>query len=225
MKLTKDVRLLLAGGALLLLFCLLTVLLLTVDIRPVGPLGSEVGLAGLNEAAFSALGTSGVFSDIGELCGLLALLAVGAAALFGAVSLIRTRSLRRLDRGLLLLGGFYAALLALYVLFEVAVVNCRPVLQEGVLEASYPSSHTMLAVFAFLGGWLFARRYLAGRRAADVALGTTAALLSLITALSRLLAGVHWLTDVIGALLLSGALLCFFAALLCRLDARTRDFR
>ena len=225
MKSKKDLRLLLAGGVLLLLFCLLTVLLLTVDVRPVGPLGSEVGLAGLNAAAFSALGTSETFLEIGELLGLFALFVVGGAALFGIVSLVRVRSLRRIDRGLLLLGGFYAILLALYVLFEVAVLNYRPVMTGGVLEASYPSSHTMLAVFVFIGGWLFARRYLAGRRAADVALGTTAALLSLITALSRLLAGVHWLTDVIGALLLSGALLCFFAALLCRLDARTRDFR
>lgn len=225
MKSKKDLRLLLAGGVLLLLFCLLTVLLLTVDVRPVGPLGSEVGLAGLNAAAFSALGTSETFLEIGELLGLFALFVVGGAALFGIVSLVRVRSLRRIDRGLLLLGGFYAILLALYVLFEVAVLNYRPVMTGGVLEASYPSSHTMLAVFVFIGGWLFARRYLAGRRAADIALGAVALVFSLATALSRLLAGVHWLTDILGGLLLSGALVCFFAALLCRLDARARDFR
>lgn len=225
MKSKKEKRLLLAGGVLLLLFCLLTVLLLTVDVRPVGPLGSEVGLAGLNAAVFSALGTSETFLEIGELLGLFALFVVGGAALFGIVSLVRVRSLRRIDRGLLLLGGFYAILLALYVLFEVAVLNYRPVMTGGVLEASYPSSHTMLAVFVFIGGWLFARRYLAGRRAADIALGAVALVFSLATALSRLLAGVHWLTDILGGLLLSGALVCFFAALLCRLDARARDFR
>ena len=224
MKLKKEKSVLLVGGLLLLLFCLLTVLLLTVDVRPVGPEGSEVGLAGVNAAVFSALGTSAVFYELGETLGLLSLLVVGVAVLFGAVSLIRRRSLRRVDRGLLLLGGFYAAVLALYALFEVAVVNCRPVLLEGVLEASYPSSHTMLAVFVFMSGWLYARRYLAGRRAADIALGTTAALLSLATALFRLLAGVHWLTDVLGGLLLSGALVCFFFALLCRMDAKERGF-
>ncbi|MBO7293269.1 MAG: phosphoesterase PA-phosphatase, partial [Clostridia bacterium] len=134
MKLKKEKSVLLVGGLLLLLFCLLTVLLLTVDVRPVGPEGSEVGLAGVNAAVFSALGTSAVFYELGETLGLLSLLVVGVAVLFGAVSLIRRRSLRRVDRGLLLLGGFYAAVLALYALFEVAVVNCRPVRLEGVLE-------------------------------------------------------------------------------------------
>ncbi|MBO7293306.1 MAG: phosphatase PAP2 family protein, partial [Clostridia bacterium] len=219
------VRLFLAGGILLLLFCLLTVLLLTVDVRPVGPLGSEVGLSGLNAAVFSALGTSETFLEIGELLGLFALLVVGGTALFGAVSLVRVRSIRRIDRGLLLLGGFYAAVLALYGLFEVAVVNCRPVMTDGVLEASYPSSHTMLAVFVFVSGWLYARRYLAGHRAADIALGAAAFLLSALTALSRLLAGVHWLTDVLGGLLLSLALVLFYAALLCRIGAKGRGSR
>lgn len=224
MKLTRDKRLLLAGGILLLLFCLLTVLLLTVDVRPVGPLGSEVGLAGLNAAAIEALGTSAVFYDLGEVLGLLSLLVVGAAALLGAILLIRTRSLLRVDRALLLLGGFYAAVLALYALFEVAVVNFRPVLEGGVLEASYPSSHTMLAVFVFMSGWLYARRHLAGRAAASRALGIVAVLLSLATGLFRLLAGVHWLTDVLGGLLLAGALVLLYAALLCRMDAKEREF-
>ena len=221
---TRDKRLLLAGGILLLLFCLLTVLLLTVDVRPVGPLGSEVGLGGLNAAVFSALGTSEVFYDLGEVLGLLSLLVVGAAALLGAVSLIRMRSLLRVDRALLLLGGFYVAVLALYALFEVAVVNFRPVLEGGVLEASYPSSHTMLAVFVFMSGWLYARRHLAGRPAADIALGIAAVLLSLATGLFRLLAGVHWLTDVLGGLLLAGALVLLYAALLCRMDTKGRGF-
>ena len=225
MKLKKDVRLLLFVGVLLLLFCLLTVLLLTVDVRPVGPLGSEVGLATLNAAVFSALGTSEVFAEIGELLGLFALLVMGGAALFGAVSLLRVRSLRRIDRGLLLLGGSYVLLLALYLLFEVVVVNCRPILADGALEASYPSSHTMLAVFVFLSGRLYARRYLGAQRAADIALGATAVALSLLTALSRLLAGVHWLTDILGGLLLSLALLCFFAALLRRFDGKGRASR
>ena len=225
MKLTKDVRLFLAGGILLLLFCLLTVLLLTVDVRPFGPLGSEVGLSGLNAAVFSALGTSETFLEIGELLGLFALLVVGGTALFGAVSLVRVRSIRRIDRGLLLLGGFYATVLALYALFEVVVLNCRPVMTDGVLEASYPSSHTMLAVFVFVSGWLYARRYLAGHRAADIALGAAAFLLSALTALSRLLAGVHWLTDVLGGLLLSLALVLFYAALLCRIGAKGRGSR
>ena len=96
---------------------------------------------------------------------------------------------------------------------------------DGVLEASYPSSHTMLAVFVFVSGWLYARRYLAGHRAADIALGAAAFLLSALTALSRLLAGVHWLTDVLGGLLLSLALVLFYAALLCRIGAKGRGSR
>ena len=71
-------------------------------------------------------------------------------AALGAMQLIKRKSIFAVDRSILLLGGFYLSVIAVFLFFEVAVVNYRPLLIENVLEASYPSSTTMLSVFVFV---------------------------------------------------------------------------
>ena len=50
------------------------------------------------------------------------------------------------DFSILILGGFYIVVAGLFLFFEICVVNYRPVLIEGILEASYPSSTTLLVL-------------------------------------------------------------------------------
>ena len=131
---------------LLAAFALWTAAVCLVDVQPIGPLGSGVGFAALN-GWFHSL--TGVHLRLYDLTDLLSVIPLGLCAAFGILGLcqwVRRRSLRRVDRDLLLLGGFYLSVSAFFVAFEWFPVNFRPVLSEGRLEASYPSSTTLLVL-------------------------------------------------------------------------------
>ena len=129
-------------------------------------------------------------------------------ALLALVQLIRKKSLRGVDGDLWALAAFYVLLGACYVAFEKYVVNYRPILVDGVLEASYPSSHTMLTT-AMLGMAIVQMR----KRVRGKALrGLIDVVLGAAIAVGRLMSGVHWLTDIIGGLLLGFALVALYDA-------------
>ena len=135
-----------AGAAWLMAFALWTWAVCAVDVRPIGPEGSSVGLAAMN-GWFHRV--TGVHMALYVLTDWLSLIPVGFAAgfaLLGLAQWIRRKKLKQVDISLLALGGFYMAVMAAYVVFETVVINRRPVLIEGVLEASYPSSTTMLVI-------------------------------------------------------------------------------
>lgn len=129
---------------LLAAFALWTWAVSRVDVLPIGPQGSAVGFASVNRRFHQF---TGVHWGIYTLTDWLGLIPIATAALFGLLGLcqwVRRKSLRKVDPSLFLLAGFYGAVMAAYVLFEIFPVNYRPVLIEGVLEASYPSSTTLL---------------------------------------------------------------------------------
>lgn len=142
----------LAAAVVLLLFVLFTVCLTGVDVRPVGPENSYVGFASLNDWVFKHIGTSEIWDKITDV---IALLAMALAAVFAGTGLwqwIKGKSLKAVDPCLIVLGIFYIMMVAFYVAFEFIVINYRPVLVDGALEASYPSSHTFVALFIFFSG-------------------------------------------------------------------------
>ena len=215
MRMKKDTRtaLVLTGAA--LLFILLVKL---VDVREIGPDGSSVGFAALNSAVWEALGVKLLWYDISQALGYLAILVCLFFAALGAYQLIREKSLKKVDRHFLALGALYAVTMVLYVLFDKIAVNYRPVLENGVLEPSYPSSHTMLALVSFgSAAWMIGKYYAEKKPRLIV----TAALLALmvLAVVTRLLSGFHWLTDILGGLLTAGALLAWFVCLCRRIDA------
>ncbi|MBR5287274.1 MAG: phosphatase PAP2 family protein [Clostridia bacterium] len=132
-------------------------------------------------------------------------------ALLGLWQWIRRKSLLRVDGSLLALGGFYLIVMAAYVFFEVFVVNFRPVLINGALEASYPSSTTVLVLCVMSTSAMQLRSRIkrqALRRAAVLLI----AAFSFFMIAGRMLCGVHWLSDIIGGALLSAALVMLYAA-------------
>jgi len=199
------------AGICAVLFLVLTVLVLTVDVRPIGPEGSSIGLAALNGGVFALLGASGIWYEISELLGYIALGTMAFFAGLGAVQLIRRRSLRSVDRDILLMGLCYGVMLGLYILFELVVINCRPILVEGMLEASFPSSHTMLAAAVLGSAAVWAGRHYGGGLRKVVQL--LCAVIALLTAVGRLLSGMHWFTDILAGLLLAAALVLGYAGL------------
>ena len=209
------------AGALLAAFLILTLLLTCVDVRFAGESGAEVGFATLNEAVFDALGQNELCSKASELCGILMLAAVGAFGVTGLVQVIRRKGILRADKELYVMAGGLVLLAAVYVLFEVVVINCRPVLDEGELAASYPSSHTMLAV-AVAGMGMAYLQIRAKKGALAYTLYGLLNVASVATVVLRLLSGVHWLTDIIGGVLL-GLVITFVYLAVCTYMAHKKE--
>ena len=206
------------------LFGIVLILVRTVDVAAIGPSGTSVGLSGLNRAVQEGIGVDLRLYDVTQILGYLAIALALAFACVGLAQLIRRKRVRNVDRGILALGGLYAALAVLYAFFEKAVVNYRPILLPGEAapEASFPSSHTMLACVIFGSAALLAGRCV--RRAPlRRALAVLCWLLAAATVLLRLASGVHWLTDILGGVLLSGALLSLYAAAAAKETDRTED--
>ena len=207
-------NLLLAGIVTLAAFLLWALLIQTVDVQPVGQEGTDVGFATLN-VWFHNL--TGVHMNIYTLTDWLGFVPIAICLFFGGVGLvqlIKRKSFRKVDTDILLLGGYYIIVICGYLLFEMIPINYRPILIEGVLEASYPSSTTLL-VLSVIPTLVFQ----ANRRVKDTswrnAVNVPAILFALFMVSGRTVAGVHWLTDIIGAILLSTALYLFYRACVC----------
>lgn len=203
---------LIIGFSLLAVFVVFTVLVSVVDVKPIGRQGSDVGFAAANETFRDFTGYRESLYDFTEILGYLFLVPIAAFGLLGLYQLIKRKSLLKVDRDILLLGCFYAVLLAAYVLFEKLVINYRPEFAgETALEPSYPSSHTLLfgGVMATAVMQLLKRiRNSAAKRIAVCA----AVVATVLVVLGRLFSGVHWLTDIIGGVILGTALVWLYYA-------------
>ena len=201
-----------AALALFILFVVFTVIVRKVDVRNIGPQGTPVGLASINGPVSEAIGYSNFWYKATQLLGYLALLVCAAFAAAGVVQLIKRKNVLKLSPEIPALGVFYMVVIMFYAFFEFVIINCRPVLTDGELEASYPSSHTMLAVCVFVTAAIALRRLLPEKKRLTLAAGCLFAVLTAVTVVGRALSGVHWITDIVGAMILSCSLIVFFRA-------------
>lgn len=199
-------------------FTLWTVLICIVDVKPIGPGGSTVGFATVNQFVHDLTGVHMTLYTITDWLGLVPLLFAMGFAFLGLLQWIRRKKLTRVDRSILLLGGFYLATMAAYVFFENVVVNYRPVLIDGFLEASYPSSTTMLAMCVMPTAIMqFHTRIKNNRLRQCTDILMTVFILFMVV--GRLISGVHWFTDIVGGILLSTGLVLLYRAI-ADLDAK-----
>lgn len=205
---SKNKENLLKTGFLFLLFVLFTLIVKYVGLSPIGPEKSEVGLAFINEWFHNLFGFNNIFYKLSKYLGYFPFLFVLFYGCLGLKQLIDKKSLKKVDKKIIYLGCFYVLMGLFYIFFEKVIINYRPVLLEGDLEASYPSSHTILAVCICISSIIMNRYYLKKDLLKYVNVSTV--VLMLLIVVGRLFSGVHWLTDIVGGLLLSSALCYLF---------------
>ena len=198
--------------ALFAAFALWTAAVCRVDVRAIGPGGSSVGFAAMNGWVHGLTGVHMALYTLMDWLGLVPLCFVLCFALTGLVQLLRRKSFSAVDRGLLALGVCYALTAAAYLLFEICVVNYRPVLIDGRLEASYPSSTMLLAVCVLPTAAMELRARLAEAAVRRlIPAGLIALTVFMVTA--RLVSGVHWASDIIGGVLFGAGVVRLYRAL------------
>jgi undecaprenyl-diphosphatase len=115
------------------------------------------------------------------------------------------------DYDLFVLGGFYMVVMTVYLFFEMVTVNYRPVLIEGILETSYPSSTTLLVLCVMptaLMQWNQRMKNAMGKRWVSGLI----VVFTIFMVAGRLISGVHWFTDIVGGALLSAGLVMMYYA-------------
>ena len=202
---------LLAATMLLAAFVGWTVLVRHVDVRPIGPRGSSVGLSSVNGWFHALTGVHMWLYVLTDWLGLVPIVVAFGFAMLGLVQWIKRKNILRVDADLFVLGTFYIAVMAAYLVFETVVINYRPIEIEGFLEASYPSSTTLLTACVMSTAMMQANARIQSRWLRRVVMGIACAF-SCFMVIGRLLSGVHWVSDIVGGLLLSAALVLLYAA-------------
>lgn len=197
---------------LLIAFALWTLVVSCVDMGPIGPQGSLVGLASLNRFAHELTGVHFALYHITDWLGLLPVFLCVGFGFLGFVQWVKRKRFFRVDGDILLLGAFYVVTAATYVLFESVVINCRPVLINGYLEASYPSSTTLLVMCVMPTAAMQMHNRITDRGWERV-VRYMIILYTGFMVIARFLSGVHWISDIIGGMLLSGGLVTLYYGL------------
>ena len=200
-------------------------LLKNFDVAPIGPAGTEVGFSHINKFVHEFTGVNMLWYDITDYIGYGAIAVCALFAVMGLVQMIKRRSLIKVDKEILALGGLFAVVIGCYVFFEKYIINYRPVIMPGATEpeASFPSYHTMLIITVMIAVMMVSDKYLKGMLGAVVRF--LCFIVMLVTVAGRLWCGVHWLTDIIGAILLSATLLFLFSAVLSAGDGTDKALK
>ena len=208
----KEKKEFVVGGILFTGFIALLIMVLCVDVKAIGPEGSEIGLSWLNKNVFETIGTCETWHSITGILGDVVMFFPVLFAAIGVVQLIKRKSFKGVDLDLYYLAGFYVVMMASYFLFEKVIINYRPVLDDGKLEASFPSSHTLLAV-CIMGTTIIQIGKRIKNKNAKVILQIFSVILMAVIVVGRLLAGVHWLTDILSGLLMGLTYVFIYAGL------------
>ena len=202
---TKERKLLILGFGFIIAFALWTWLIQIIDVKPAGVNGTEIGFATINTWFHSVTGANMALYNITDWLGLVPIFICMFFGGVGFIQLIKRKSLFKVEFDIIILGVYYVIVISGYLIFEMIPINYRPILINGFLEASYPSSTTLL-VLSVMPTLIFQ----ANRRLKNTILKKTIAIIAeiftIFMVVGRLVSGVHWLTDIIGSILLSAGL-------------------
>ena len=188
-----------------------TLMVKYIDVKNIGPNNSSVGFSTINKFFMNMIGNHTFIYKISELLGYILLLLVLIYGCIGFYQLIKRKSLLKVDKELIKLGFFYVLMLIVYIFFEKVTINFRPVLIDGVLEASYPSSHTILSLCVGLSSLIVSQKYFNKKYIKKINMITV--ILMCLVLLTRFISGVHWFSDILGGTIISFTLISYFQLL------------
>ena len=209
-------RLLLLGCILVLTFIVWTVLIQTVDVQPIGQNGTDIGFATFNSWFHKLTGVNMTLYTITDWLGLIPLFVCMIFGGIGFIQLVQRKSLFKVDYDIVFLGIYYVIVIFAYLIFVIFPINYRPILIEGFMEASYPSSTTLLVLSV-----MPTLNFQVNQRLENVTVRKVICILTSIFStfmvIGRLASGVHWFTDIVGSIMLSAGMFCIYKAfvLLC----------
>ena len=212
----KGKKNLLFGGILIATFLLWTVLIQTVDVHPLGQNGTNIGFATFNCWFHRLTDVHMTIYTITDWLGLVPLVVCLIFAGVGLIQMIKRKSLCKVDVDIIILGVYYVGVILAYSIFEIIPINYRPILIEGVMEASYPSSTTLLVLCVMPTLIEQIQRRLSSVVAKRI-ITIVAIVFSVFMVIGRLISGVHWFTDIVGGVLLSAGLFCIYKAIIMKI--------
>ena len=209
----KGKRLLWIGCLLIAGFVIWTLMIQKIDVQSMGVNGTKIGFATINCWFHKRTGVHMEIYNITDWLGLVPIFICMVFGGIGIVQLLKRRSLYKVDYDIILLGAYYILVIFVYFIFEMIPINYRPILIDGFMESSYPSSTTLLVLCIM--PTLIEQ---ANRRSKNVIVNrmmkTFAICFSVFMVLGRLFSGVHWLTDIVGAIIFSAGLFCVYKAVI-----------
>lgn len=194
---------LISGVIFIILFIVWTISIVTIDVKPVGVNGTNIGFATLNTWFHNLTGANMTLYTITDWLGLVPVFICMMFGVVGLIQLIKRKSLLKVDFDIIVLGIYYAVVIFGYLVFEMIPINYRPILINGFLECSYPSSTTLL-VLSVMPTLIFQMKNRLKNDKIKIILNLLTVVFSLFMVIGRLVSGVHWVTDIIGS--------CFFSA-------------
>ena len=215
----KGKKLFITGIIFIISFIIWTILIQTVDVQPVGVNGTNIGFATINTWFHKLTGENLIIYDITDWMGLIPILICMFFGIIGFIQLIRRKSIFKVDLDIILLGIYYIVVIFAYLIFEIIPINYRPVFIEGITEASYPSSTTLLVLSVML-----TVSFQNNRRIKNViirkVINIIVVFFSLFMVIGRMVSGVHWLTDIIGSVIFSLGLYLIYKSVIMMFDKK-----
>lgn len=210
-------HLLVIGGALIVAFAIWTILVLMLDVQPTEQNGTDVGFATFNVWFHRLTGVHLTLYVITDWLGLIPIFVCMIFAGIGFIQLIKRKSIFRVDYDILILSVYYLIVIVCYVAFEIYPINYRPLLIDGVLEASYPSSTTLLVLSVMPTLDFEVKRRIDNMLLGKIICSITNVFMTFMV-MGRLFSGVHWFTDIVGSVILSAGLFCIYKSIVCLFD-------
>lgn len=209
------------GLILMASFVIWTALIQQVDVQPVGQNGTDIGFASLNCWFHNLTGVHMAIYTITDWLGLVPLFICMLFGGIGFVQLVKRRSLLKVDFDIIILGVYYVLVIFGYFIFEMIPINYRPILIEGIMEASYPSSTTLLVLSVIPTLNFQVNRRMKNTMMKNV-MNVCSIGFSLFMVIGRTVAGVHWLTDIIGSVILSTGLFLIYKSCVILYNERVK---
>jgi undecaprenyl-diphosphatase len=200
-----------SGLIFIMLFIVWTFAVVLVDVKPVGVNGTSVGFATINTWFHNLTKVNMTLYNITDWAGLVPVFICMVFGMLGLFQLIKRRSLLKVDFDIIVLGVYYVIVILGYLVFEMIPINYRPILINGFMEASYPSSTTLLVLSVMPTVVFQCNKRLQSQKTKKL-IELITVVFSLFMVVGRLASGVHWLTDIIGSCFLSAGLFYIYKA-------------